>query len=320
MIGSDKNGITLALLVPCYNAENYLEEFISNLHNLTEPFDEVIFYDDGSNDSTYKVLLKHEVKYITSKVNNGPSYARNRLAEASKCKYIHFHDVDDTLIKDYVSVFKQKIIKENADVILGNADWIDKISKKTLIKWEYDIDELQKDPLAYFLTHPLGIINTVYKKKSFMLIKGFDQTQRCWEDADLNTRISAELTRFSFINKTVAYSLRHDLGISQNQANCWNCRIFFLINYYQNFQSRYHNIIISEISKSAWNLFELGDKKSLSKVVNLAQTFGIYLPVNKNPIIKFLKIFKIRGIILFKIHGLALRALSYLRFKNVTNR
>ncbi|MDY0907446.1 glycosyltransferase family 2 protein [Pedobacter sp. CFBP9032] len=316
MIANAKNGITLALLVPCYNAESYLEEFISNLRKLTEPFDEVIFYDDGSSDTTCEVLLKHKVNHIASKLNNGPGYARNRLAEASTCQYIHFHDVDDILIKDYVSIFKQNIIKENADVILGNADWIDKMSKKTIIKWEYNLDELQKDALAYFLTHPLGIINTVYRKTSFMLVQGFDQTQRCWEDADLNIRLSAEHIKFSVINMTVAYSIRHDLGISKNQSKCWNCRIIFLINYYHNLHSKYHQIIISEISKCAWNLFVLGDKQGLSKAINSAQTFGIYLPINKNPILKFLKIFKIRGIILFRIHKLTLKGLSHLKFNN----
>ena len=49
MIG--RNRITVAAVVPVYNAEKYLPQCIESLVLQTEPFDEVLLIDDGSSDN-----------------------------------------------------------------------------------------------------------------------------------------------------------------------------------------------------------------------------------------------------------------------------
>src|ERR1700744_6314926 len=126
----------ISLLIPCVNAENYIDNFILHLNTTELKFDEVIFYNDGSNDNTLEVLKKYGYKHLNSGINNGPGYARNRLAEAATFDYIHFHDIDDQFDPDFIAVINQ-YMPAKPDVIVGNADWIYEQTGK-VIKWRYN--------------------------------------------------------------------------------------------------------------------------------------------------------------------------------------
>jgi len=227
---------TYSLLVPCYNAEPYIANFLRHISSLSRPFDEVIFYDDGSTDCTHNILLLNGQQVIQGKTNRGPGYARNRLAEAAKCSHIHFHDIDDEFVPEFLQLVDEVFAVSNPDVVVGDADWIDAFSRESIINWRYDDKELQRDPLAYWISHPLGIINTAYKKASFLKVKGFNEQLKCWEDADLHVRLAASGTTFVAINQVLAFSLRHQNGISADQLSCWDCRLSFLKKYLEDYR------------------------------------------------------------------------------------
>lgn len=92
----------ISLLVPCYNAENYIKQFLQRVNKLNGHFDEILFFDDGSTDRTNDILKELDCIFFTGEINKGPGYARNELAKKSNFKYIHFHDVDDDFDVDFV--------------------------------------------------------------------------------------------------------------------------------------------------------------------------------------------------------------------------
>jgi glycosyltransferase involved in cell wall biosynthesis len=237
---------TYALLVPCYNAESYIPSFAKNLAQLKQPFDEVIFYDDGSTDGTDRLLSAQGFRVIKGKMNKGPGYARNRLAEATSCDYIHFHDIDDEFTPVFLELIEKKLCAAPADVVIGDADWIDAVSRETIIEWRYSVDEITAGPLAYFITHPLGVINTVYSRNAFLRSRGFSEHIKCWEDTDLHIRMAASGFIFGVTGEVMARSLRHEKGISRDQVKCWHCRLRFLENYLQS----YGDLISSDIFKT----------------------------------------------------------------------
>jgi len=159
-----------ALLVPCYNAAAYIDKFLENVASLTVKFDEVIFYDDGSTDKTAQLLLAKQLNVIQGEVNKGPGYARNKLAESASSPYIHFHDIDDEFNPEFLQLVKRRMALGQNEVVLGNADWLDASTRELVIKWRYNEAEIQNGPLTYFISHPLGIINTVYRRDFFLKI------------------------------------------------------------------------------------------------------------------------------------------------------
>ncbi|MDB4927021.1 glycosyltransferase [Mucilaginibacter sp.] len=282
----------ISLLVPCYNASKYIGDFLAHISNLG--FAEVIFYDDGSTDNTLELLTKSGFKVIGSTANNGTGFARNRLAGAASCAYIHFHDIDDRFNPDFVRLISEQL-PGSADVIVGDADWIVAANGETLIEWRYDDQEAGKDTLAYFITHPLGIINTVYKKDSFLASGGFNEHIRCWEDSDLHVNLAAQGYAFAFTAKVLAYSMRHQQGLSSDQDWCWECRLEFLEGYLQHLPTRYRELLLNEVARCAQAFYDNGQMAYFDKCIRLCGRYGLRLPVSKNWLIKFLKQLPIPG-------------------------
>jgi glycosyltransferase involved in cell wall biosynthesis len=265
-----------ALLVPCYNAQNYIDSFLKNLSKLTITFDEVIFYDDASTDNTLQALESKGIRVIKGETNKGPGFARNRLAGAATSKYIHFHDIDDEFNPLFLQLVEDKLSQNQTDVILGYADWIDFDSRNTVIQWRYDEGELLKDPLSYFISNPLGIINTVYSRDIFLKVKGFNEHYTCWEDADLHVQLAAAGATFGVITQVLAYSLRHYNGISKNEARCWGCRLKFIESYLSNFQSATASLK-NELKKVQNEFVRLGKYKQLGNVILLNKQHNLLM-------------------------------------------
>lgn len=111
---SEKELITL--VVPVYNAENYLEECVNSILNQDYKNIEIILINDGSKDKSGEIIEKlskvdNRIKVI-HKENSGVSATRNIGIENSKGNYICFIDADDYLSTNYVS-YLYKLIKEN---------------------------------------------------------------------------------------------------------------------------------------------------------------------------------------------------------------
>lgn len=272
---------SVSLLIPCYNAAAYIKPFLEHVAKLKQSFNEVIFYDDASTDNSAGLLTSKGFKVIRGEINKGQGHARNRLAEAASCSYIHFHDIDDELNPAFLQLVNTKIKDINADVVLGNADWIDAKTRQAIIEWRYNEVELVKNPLAYFISNPLGIINTVYKKYFFLKVNGFNEEIKCWEDADLHIRLADAGATFAVIDHVLAYSLRHNNGVSQDQLWCWNCRLKFIKLYLKTYLDKVGPAIFGTELKKIQNAFimmgqyqHLGDIIVLNKQHSLALKTG----------------------------------------------
>ena len=281
--------ISYSLLVPCYNAAKYAHKFIDNLSALTKAFDEVIFYDDASTDDTVKLLSSRGCEVVKGQINKGPGYARNQLAGKAKGDYIHFHDIDDEFNPLFLELIDHQLTKNPVDVVIGYADWVDETTRNTIIQWKYNEAGIMKDPTGYFIANPLGVINTVCRKAIFQQVSGFNEDIKCWEDADLQVRLAVAEAQYSVIDQVIAISVRHNNGISQNQARCWACRVKFLEEYKIQLDKSYHPIIGIEFEKAAYNLYTYNRFKQAIKAFHSSRNCGHNAPESNNALIKTIK-------------------------------
>ena len=86
----------VSIIVPAYNASNYIEKCIDSLLNQTLKDIEIIIVNDGSTDDTAEKLSKYEdeIKVITQK-NVGVASARNKGLSVANGEYIAYVDSDD---------------------------------------------------------------------------------------------------------------------------------------------------------------------------------------------------------------------------------
>ncbi len=89
----------VSIIIPVYNAEAYLPECIAALKAQTLTDFEAVFVDDGSADSSIKLLekaaLREKRMRVISSEHKNAGAARNRGLKEARGKYIIFLDVDD---------------------------------------------------------------------------------------------------------------------------------------------------------------------------------------------------------------------------------
>ena len=91
----------VSIVVPVYNAANYIENTIEMVCRQTYKDWELILVDDASRDESAQIIenyIKNQgkrIRLIRKKVNQGAAVARNTGIDASSGRYIAFLDADD---------------------------------------------------------------------------------------------------------------------------------------------------------------------------------------------------------------------------------
>jgi GT2 family glycosyltransferase len=94
----------LSVVIPAFNAATTIRSAVASVLRQTVPVLEVIVVDDGSTDATAQVVEAIDdprVRYI-SRINGGPSAARNAGIAAARGEWVGFLDSDDLWLPRYV--------------------------------------------------------------------------------------------------------------------------------------------------------------------------------------------------------------------------
>lgn len=118
----------VSIIIPTFNRAEYLPETLDSIVAQTYTNWECIIVDDGSTDSTKKILLKyteHDKRFICkTRPKNKPKGAnacRNHGFEISKGDYIQFFDSDDIMLSQHIEKKVRKLDqKKNIDFVTCN--------------------------------------------------------------------------------------------------------------------------------------------------------------------------------------------------------
>lgn len=118
--------IKISVIMPIYNAGEYLSRAIGDVLSQTLTDIELICVDDGSTDNSASIIEKY--KRIDSRVssvrqnNAGPSIARNKGLEFVTGKYIIFLDADDMYEPTLLQTLYEVAERDNLDVAVARFD------------------------------------------------------------------------------------------------------------------------------------------------------------------------------------------------------
>ena len=122
----DSHKIKISVVMPVYNAGEYLTRAIGDVLSQTLTDLELIIVDDGSTDNSRSIInsfMKRDKRIkLLSQFNGGPSIARNAGLAEAKGDYIIFLDADDFYEKDLLASLYAAAEKDNLDIAVARFD------------------------------------------------------------------------------------------------------------------------------------------------------------------------------------------------------
>jgi glycosyltransferase involved in cell wall biosynthesis len=119
----------VSIVVPVFNAEQYLPECMDSLIGQTCHSIEIICVNDGSTDSSAKILEKYAARdtrvTVLTQENKGPGEARNLALDNAHGKYILFCDADDSLEPEAAEVCAAIMEDKACDMVMFNTHIIE---------------------------------------------------------------------------------------------------------------------------------------------------------------------------------------------------
>lgn len=216
---------TLALLVPAYNAAWCLPRLLESAAAQTVPFDDIVVYDDGSTDDTAEVATRLGARVVTGDENVGCSAGKNRLAGATDCEWVHFHDADDELLPTFVEEAQKWMARgdEAPDVVLFGYEerWDD--TGELLGVRTFDDEALRADPVAYTIRRQINPFLGLYRRRVFLDAGGYDLDPEVLYNEDVAFHCKMARAGLTFRADPAVVVVNHRVRTSMSQANGAKC-------------------------------------------------------------------------------------------------
>lgn len=117
-----ENAPLISVIVPVYNAQDYLPQCLDCLVNQDFPRLEILCINDGSADGSLAILNKYAAQdarfRVTDQPNAGVSAARNAGLALCRGQYLLFVDADDWIDPSFCSQLYQAAQKHQADAVM----------------------------------------------------------------------------------------------------------------------------------------------------------------------------------------------------------
>lgn len=221
----------VSIVVPVYNAENYLKKCVDSLINQTYKDIEIILVNDGSTDDSLKICneynnLDKRVRVI-DKENGGASSARNAGIRVATGDYIMFADSDDYADENWVNEVvdaqeKNKDAFVFCDIcgVLSNKEVV-KLHGKQIESGYYKLKDYYLFSINNVLNQPVNkiFVNRIIKENSIY----FDESLQIGEDLVFNLEYIKHCDEIYFIDKVLYYCLTNRLD---SLCHCYYSDLF----------------------------------------------------------------------------------------------
>lgn len=216
----------VSVILPCYNAEETLEETLISFEHQTFNHFELIAINDGSEDSTLSILqswAKREKRLrIINQIHSGVIAAANNGIADSRSEYVARMDADDiahpqrlelqaaylnehpevAVVSSLVEVFAEKGVREGY---------------RLYVKWLNSLITNEEIRREMFVESPLANPSVMVRRSWFKQIGGYED--HGWpEDYDLWLRMYLADAVFAKIPKTLLKWRDHPIRITRTDA------------------------------------------------------------------------------------------------------
>lgn len=321
----------ISIVLPVYNAEEYLKKSIESILCQTYPAWELIIIDNGSEDDSYQICQEYakneeRILVLHQYQNKGVSAARNLGVEKATGNYVTFLDADDWVAPDYLEQLIKTAKNTKADMLVcqykkvydadRNAEEENQEPQQGYAAKAYNREDYVSQCLLEGYTHCWGVL---YK---LSLLEGLRFPSRITIGEDvlflIDTVLQAEkivVTEYDgyryYINENGAMNRKFTPSY-MDQILCWQKAKEKLLDKYPTIENKINSILVvstmlvvgklSALSKEEVNGFQ----KEIEECREIIQEYG-----NQKDIVKLLpqgyalkvKIFRSSPMLYMKMYG-----------------
>lgn len=118
--------IKVSVIIPIYNAYDYLRPALDSVVYQTLRDIEIICIDDGSTDRSLEILKEYQKNddrvRIVTEANAGPGLARNNGLGRTRGEYVAFLDADDFYEPNFLEALYEMALRDNLDIAIAGYD------------------------------------------------------------------------------------------------------------------------------------------------------------------------------------------------------
>lgn len=263
----------ISVIIPIFNAQNYLRECLDSVVNQSLRDIEIICVDDGSTDETPAILREYEENDSRVRVifqqNKGAGAARNNALQYATGEYLSILDCDDFFELNMLEKSYQAAVENNLDILVFGCDFYyddtqtyhdcnHSINRRILPnKKVFSANDVQQDVFRLFVGWTWDkLFRTAFVKEHGLTF----QEQRTTNDLlfVFNGLLRAE--RISVLEGIYAHYRRSSESLSVTREKSWMCfynalialrEEMYKIGCYERFEQDYKNYCINF---SLWHL------------------------------------------------------------------
>ena len=212
----------ISVIVPVYNAEQYIEHCIESILKQTYRNFELILVNDGSKDNSLELCKAYANKDQRIKVfdreNGGASAARNTGLLQMKGTYVVFVDSDDYIARNYIENLYLSAKLGDYDIVQCNlsrtTNMLQTCGEVTF--QSSDVREIQK---IEALNHRLYMVSVCGKIYASHIFEDFQFKEGIIYEDDASYYIFVDRAKkIALLNETLYYYFMSDNSVMRNEA------------------------------------------------------------------------------------------------------
>ena len=201
----------ISIIIPVYNAEQYLKRCLDSIFGQSIQDIEVICINDCSTDGSAAVLAcyqeqhKEQMKILTNETNLRAGLSKDRALQVAAGEFVVYCDSDDYLASDYLEVYLKEMESKQLDIVCGG--YINDVDGKFIVhRIEHNIWAIATYVVAW---------SKMYRRQ-FLLDSGMHFTDlSCLEDMYFNLVGFCHHPRYSVLDYQGYYYYRNSASVTQ---------------------------------------------------------------------------------------------------------
>lgn len=242
----------ISVIVPIYNAENYLHRCLDSILAQTFTDFELILVNDGSTDCSGKICDEYALKdnriKVIHKSNGGVASARQMGVDNALGNYTIHADPDDWVEPTMLEELYKKAIEKDADMVI--CDFYVQTCNTCITRTQRISEESSEATLLALLSHKLhgSLCNKLirlecYKKFNIRFVEGLNFC----EDYLVCVKMLKNDIKVAYLNKAFYYydQFTNDNSITRKYTlDTYKQRLFFINELKSTLEGKYKNYIL----------------------------------------------------------------------------